>query len=42
MCKVMDDHGVMNEQAGSYAGLDRFACRKKIVADLETRSTWSR
>ncbi len=33
--KVMDDHGVMNEAAGSYAGLDRFACRKKIVADLE-------
>ncbi|MEN8200459.1 MAG: valine--tRNA ligase, partial [Thermodesulfobacteriota bacterium] len=33
--KVMDDHGVMNERAGAYAGLDRFACRKKIVADLE-------
>ncbi|MBU0945374.1 MAG: valine--tRNA ligase [Proteobacteria bacterium] len=33
--KVMDDHGVMNEKAGAYAGLDRFACRKKIVADLE-------
>ncbi|MCB2216073.1 valine--tRNA ligase [Desulfofustis glycolicus] len=37
MCKVMDDHGVMNEKAGSYAGLDRFACRKKIVADLESQ-----
>ncbi|MBU1417310.1 MAG: valine--tRNA ligase [Proteobacteria bacterium] len=33
--KVMDDHGVMNEKAGAYAGLDRFDCRKKIVADLE-------
>ena len=35
MCKVMDDHGVMNERAGNYAGLDRFECRKKIVEDLE-------
>ena len=33
--KVMDDHGIMNEAAGEYAGLERFACRKKIVADLE-------
>ena len=33
--KVMDDNGVMNAEAGPYAGLDRFACREKIVADLE-------
>ncbi len=33
--KVMDDHGVMNDAAGSYKGLDRFACRKKIVATLK-------
>lgn len=33
--KIMDDIGVMNEEAGKYAGLDRFACRKAIVADLE-------
>jgi len=33
--KVMDDYGVMNEAAGSYAGLDRFACRKQVVMDLE-------
>ncbi|MDD2464415.1 MAG: valine--tRNA ligase [Desulfobulbus sp.] len=33
--KVMDDKGVMNAEAGSYAGLDRFACRKQIVNDLE-------
>ncbi len=33
--KVMDDHGVMNEAAGPYAGLDRFECRERIVADLE-------
>ena len=35
MCKVMDDHGVMNDLAGEYAGLDRFECRKKVVEDLE-------
>ena len=33
--KVMDDHGIMNAEAGVYAGLDRFACRKRVVADLE-------
>ena len=33
--KVMDDKGVMNAEAGAYAGLDRFACRKQIVKDLE-------
>ncbi len=33
--KVMDGHGVMNEKAGKYAGLDRFACRRQVVADLE-------
>ncbi|NOX24820.1 MAG: valine--tRNA ligase [Deltaproteobacteria bacterium] len=32
---VIDDNGVMNEQAGKYMGLDRFACRRQIVADLE-------
>lgn len=33
--KVMDDKGVMNAAAGEYCGLDRFACRKKVVEDLE-------
>ncbi len=33
--KIMDPHGVMNEAAGKYAGLDRFECRKKVVADLK-------
>ncbi|WP_419176152.1 valine--tRNA ligase [Desulfosediminicola sp.] len=37
LLKVMDDKGVMNEEAGEYAGLDRFECRKKIVADLEAQ-----
>jgi len=33
--KVMDESGMMNEQAGPYVGLDRFACRAKVVEDLE-------
>jgi valyl-tRNA synthetase len=33
--KVMDDSGFMNEEAGEYAGMDRFACRKKVVEGLE-------
>jgi valyl-tRNA synthetase len=33
--KVMDDKGIMNSNAGDYQGLDRFDCRKKVVADLE-------
>ncbi len=33
--KVMDDKGVMNAAAGEYCGLDRFACRKKVVEDLD-------
>ena len=36
---VMTDHGQMNENAGPYAGQDRFACRKQIVADLEATGT---
>ena len=31
----MDDAGVMNEMAGKYQGMDRFACRKQLVKDLE-------
>ncbi len=27
--------GTMNEEAGPYSGMDRFECRKAIVADLE-------
>jgi valyl-tRNA synthetase len=34
---VMTADGKMNENAGAYAGLDRFAARKQIVADLEER-----
>jgi valyl-tRNA synthetase len=32
---VMDTKGAMNEAAGPYRGLDRFECRKRVVADLE-------
>lgn len=32
---VMDESGRMNENAGKYQGLDRFACRKQIVEDLK-------
>ncbi|MDO5696099.1 MAG: valine--tRNA ligase [Eubacteriales bacterium] len=31
---VMTDDGRMNEQAGKYAGMDRYACREALVADL--------
>jgi valyl-tRNA synthetase len=31
---VMDETGTMNEQAGIYKGMDRFACRKQIIKDL--------
>jgi valyl-tRNA synthetase len=32
---VMTDDGHMNSNAGAYAGLDRFAARKKAVAELQ-------
>jgi valyl-tRNA synthetase len=34
---VMTDDGHMSAAAGAYAGLDRFAARKKIVEDLKTQ-----
>jgi len=33
--KVISDNGDMTAEAGSYEGLDRFACRKAVVKDLE-------
>ncbi len=33
--QVIDEHGVMTAEAGPYAGLDRYACRKRILKDLE-------
>jgi len=32
---VMDESGTMNAEAGPYQGMDRFDCRKQIVADLK-------
>ncbi len=31
---VMDEHAHMNQNAGPYAGLDRFAARKRVLEDL--------
>ena len=35
--KVIDETGKMTEEAGSYAGLDRFEARKKVVEDLKNQ-----
>ncbi|HVZ81968.1 MAG TPA: valine--tRNA ligase [bacterium] len=32
---ILNPDGTLNENAGPYQGMDRFAARKKIVADLE-------
>jgi valyl-tRNA synthetase len=32
---VMDEHAHMNQNAGAYAGLDRFAARKRVLHDLQ-------
>ncbi len=34
---IMDDHAVLNENAGSYKGLDRFKARAKVLEDLEAQ-----
>ena len=33
--RVLDDHGVVNENGGKYRGLDRYEARKAVIADLE-------
>ncbi len=33
--RVMDDHGVINENGGAYQGMDRYEARKRILADLD-------
>ncbi len=33
--KVMNDDATMNAHAGKYEGMDRYACRKALIADLE-------
>ncbi|ABF39137.1 valyl-tRNA synthetase [Candidatus Koribacter versatilis Ellin345] len=34
---VMDEHAVMNENAGGYQGLDRYEAREQIVNDLQAQ-----
>ena len=33
--KVLDEEGRMNDRAGVYQGLDRMACRQKVLEDLK-------
>jgi valyl-tRNA synthetase len=35
--KVIDENAKITAEGGAYAGMDRFAARKKIVADLEAQ-----
>lgn len=35
--RVIDDRGIMSDAAGSYAGLDRFGCRAKVIEDLRAQ-----
>ncbi|MDR3293058.1 MAG: valine--tRNA ligase [Clostridiales bacterium] len=35
--KVIGDDGIMNENAGAYAGQDRFTCRKNLIAELSAQ-----
>ena len=35
LINILNPDATMNENAGPYVGLDRYACRKKLLADLE-------
>ncbi|HEY41384.1 MAG TPA: valine--tRNA ligase [Dehalococcoidia bacterium] len=35
LVNILNDDATMNENAGPYQGMDRYACREAIVADLE-------
>lgn len=35
LVQVIDERGMMTPETGPYAGMDRFACRKQILKDLE-------
>ncbi len=39
---VMNEDGTMNEDAGAYAGLDRFECRRRLLVDLEAANLLER
>ena len=36
LISIMNKDASINDNGGSYAGLDRFACREKIWSDMET------
>ncbi len=35
--EIMDEHARMNQNAGPYAGLDRYAARKRVLEDLRAQ-----
>ncbi len=35
LVNILNPDATMNEEAGPYAGLDRFACRARVIADFE-------
>ena len=37
LVNVMNDDATMNENAGKYAGMDRYECRRELVKDLEAQ-----
>ncbi|MGI8783744.1 MAG: valine--tRNA ligase [Acidobacteriota bacterium] len=37
LCRVLDNHGKMTAETGRFAGLDRFAARKQILAALDAQ-----
>ena len=39
---ILNDNGTLNENAGAYAGQDRFAARKQVVADLKSQGLLER
>ncbi len=42
LVNVMNEQGVINENGGAYAGMDRYAARKQIIADLEAQGLLSK
>ncbi|MBF0495512.1 MAG: class I tRNA ligase family protein [Deltaproteobacteria bacterium] len=42
MIRIMDDQGRMSEQAGKYAGQDRFECRTNILEDLKKENLFKK
>ena len=37
--KVINPDGTMSQEAGEYAGLDRFKCRERIIRDLQAQGS---